>query len=66
MEHTEFEATPDQQGTIRLPDQLIAKLAGKSVKVTISYPAKDQDQPSSTDTHYTKGYDQKDSLYDAY
>ena len=65
MERTEFEATPDEQGNIRLPEQLIAKLAGQSVKVTIAYPAEDQPD-ADADTHYTKGYDQKDSLYDAY
>lgn len=66
MEDIKFEATPDEQGRITLPKQFVAKLAGKSVTVIVQYSAKDQDQSDAADTHYTKGYDQKDSLYDAY
>lgn len=61
----EFKATVDDTGKISVPASAKDALRGKKVKVTLSYDS--DDDPSSPDeVHYTKGYDQKDTLYDKY
>ena len=61
MKTIEFEATIDSD-TIIIPEAHQSSLRGKEVTVTIRY----EEKGKSADDHYTKGYDQKDSLYDAY
>ena len=63
MKSIEFEATPDSDGKITVPEAFRNEIAGKKVKVTLSYEDENSSKPSE---HYTKGYDQKDTLYDTY
>lgn len=64
MESTEFEALIDDSGAITIPADVKKIVFGKKVRVVLWYQANGE-LPSS-DIHYTKGYDQKDTLYDAY
>ncbi len=64
MESMEFEVTVDDTGKISVPASAKDALRGKKVKVTLSYES--DANSSSDDVHYNKGYDQKDTLYDAY
>ena len=63
MEVIEFEAVPDKEGTIVVPEAFREKVVGKKIKVRLSYEDESTAKPPE---HYTKGYDQKDSLYDTY
>ena len=63
MEAITFEVTPNHDGTITIPEALRDKVVGRKLTVTLSYQAENHAKPSE---HYTKGYDQKDSLYDKY
>ena len=65
MQAIEFEATPDSDGKIAIPEAFKDALSGKKIKIIVLF--KEDDEPQSPPTeHYTKGYNQKDSLYDAY
>ena len=63
MKTIEFEATPDGDGTITIPESFKGQAAGKKLKVTLTY---EDESTTKSPEHYNKGYDQKDSLYDAY
>ncbi len=63
MKAIEFETTLNSEGTITVPEAFRSEIAGKKVKVTLSY---EEENPSKSSEHFTKGYDQKDTLYDAY
>lgn len=63
MKAIEFETTLNSDGMITVPDAFRKEIAGKKLKVTLSYEEEDSSKPPE---HYTKGYDQKDTLYDAY
>ena len=65
MESIEFEVTVDDTGKISVPANLKDALRSKKVRVVLSYEA-DGESLSSDEVHYNKGYDQKDTLYDAY
>lgn len=65
MESIEFEVTVDDTGKISVPASAKDALRGKQVRVTLRYES-DGDSSSSDKLHYNKGYDQKDTLYDAY
>ncbi len=65
MKSVEFEALIDSTGNISVPANLKATLSEKKVRVVLTYQT-DGDSPSPDDTHYNKGYNQKDTLYDAY
>ncbi|MGB3779232.1 MAG: hypothetical protein WA960_12810 [Tunicatimonas sp.] len=65
MESIEFEVVVDNTGKISVPANLKDTLSGKKVRVVLSYKAEGE-SPSSDKVHYNKGYDQKDTLYDAY
>ena len=64
MKNIEFEVTLKEDGTIIIPEAFRDQVAGKKVKVSLSY--EDNTPSAKPPEHYTKGYDQKDSLYDAY
>ena len=63
MKTIEFEVTPDGNGIITIPEAFRDQASGKKLTVTLSYEEDDAAKPPE---HYTKGYDQKDSLYDRY
>ncbi len=65
MESIEFEVMVDDTGKISVPANAKDTLRGKKVRVVLSYEA-EAAPPSSDEVHYSKGYDQKDTLYDAY
>jgi hypothetical protein len=64
MKSIEFEVTVEDTGKISVPANLKDTLSGKKVRVVLSYEP-DEESPSPN-VHYNKGYDQKDTLYDAY
>ena len=64
MKSIEFEVTVDNTGKISVPANLKDALSGKKVRVVLSYEA--EEDKAASDAHYNKGYDQKDTLYDAY
>ena len=64
MKTIEFETTADDPATITIPEAFRNQIVGKKLKVTLSYA--DDTAPTKPPEHYTKGYDQKDSLYDRY
>ena len=63
MKTIEFETTLTGDGTLTVPEALRSSVSGKKVKVVLHYEEEGSPKP---DAHYTKGYDQKDTLYDAY
>lgn len=63
MKTVEFEATVGEDGNLLVPETLKNDLLNKKVKVTLRYEA---EADSKSPEHYTKGYDQKDTLYDTY
>ena len=65
MKSIEFEVTVEDTGKISVPANLKDTLSGKKVRVVLSYEAEGESL-SLEAVHYTKGYDQKDTLYDAY
>ena len=62
MKAIKFEVTPDHNGTIGIPEAFKHEVSGKKLTVTLSY----QEDHTKSPEHHTKGYDQKDSLYDQY
>ncbi len=64
MESIEFEVTVDDTGKISVPANLKDTLSGKKVRVILSYEP--EASHSSDEVHYSKGYNQKDTLYDKY
>jgi hypothetical protein len=65
MKSIEFEVMVDDTGKISVPASAKDALRGKKVRVTLLYKS-DGDSSSSDEVHYNKGYDQKDTLYNAY
>ena len=64
MKTIEFDATPDSDGIITIPEAFRNQASGKKLTVTLLY--KEEAGTAKPPEHYTKGYDQKDSLYDKY
>lgn len=64
MKAIEFETTLGNDGQITVPAKFKDRLSGKKIKVTLR--CDEEEESKSANDHYTKGYDQKDSLYDAY
>ena len=64
MQAIEFEATPDSDGMITVPEAFKDSLSGKKTKIIVLFEEDEWKQLATE--QFLKGYDEEDAVYDSY